>query len=119
MQVTEVTANQNGLFDCPSCNAINGAQALGQHGIDYIGPKTPDNERLAFCTSCGYAMQVNYPAGAQLPRNASFRWEYCEECGGDFKHHNGNDPCDKCEEGGFWVETTESPVAAETATQEP
>lgn len=110
MNVTEVTPSRDGIFNCPSCSAVNGAQALGKHGIDYIGQKTPDDERLAFCTACGYALQVNYPPGVQLPRNPSFHWETCEECGGDFKHHNGNDPCERCQEGGWWVEDKEEPA---------
>ena len=73
MQVTEVTANLTGLFHCPSCSTANGDTALAAHGIDYVGKKCPDDKRLAYCTACGYAMVVDYPVGARLPRNLSHR----------------------------------------------
>ncbi|MDG9809482.1 MULTISPECIES: hypothetical protein [Pseudomonas] len=113
MQVTEVTANLTGLFHCPSCSTANGDTALAAHGIDYVGKKCPDDKRLAYCTACGYAMVVDYPVGARLPRNLSHRWEPCEECGGNYKHHNGNEPCERCQEGGWWVEDTGEPTIAE------
>lgn len=112
MQVTEVHADMRGLFHCPDCGEQNGSAGLARHGIDYDGEKVPDNHRYGWCSECGHLVDVHYPDGGVLPANPSYRWETCEECHGDYKHHEGPDACYKCNKGGFWVEIKDIPAPA-------